>query len=136
MIRLCQDVFPSKPQVDSHKHISAHNWKLTENPSNQNPLKRKEFREGIENILSRKPFLGGGSGGGMVSLPVLHDIVLPTIVTMFTVVLSVAACILLIIIKRQWETVPEYHSQQVGHTKHGTQYSTTSAINLQTLLEV
>ena len=46
-------------------------------------------------------------------MPVLHEIVLPTIVTMFTVILSVAACILLIIIKRQWENVPEYPTTQV-----------------------
>lgn len=50
---------------------------------------------------------GAGDAGLM-----LHDIVLPTIVTMFTVVLSIAACILLLIIKRQWESLPEYHHHQ------------------------
>ena len=50
---------------------------------------------------------GTGDAGLM-----LHDIVLPTIVTMFTVVLSIAACILLLIIKRQWETLPGYHHHQ------------------------
>ena len=50
---------------------------------------------------------GTGDAGLM-----LHDIVLPTIVTMFTVILSIAACILLLIIKRQWETYPEFDQQQ------------------------
>ena len=50
---------------------------------------------------------GTGDAGLM-----LHDIVLPTIVTMFTVILSIAACILLLIIKRQWETLPEYRHHQ------------------------
>ena len=49
---------------------------------------------------------GPGEAGLM-----LHDIVLPTIVTMFTVILSIAACILLLIIKKQWETLPEYRQQ-------------------------
>ena len=39
--------------------------------------------------------------------------ILPTIVTMFTVILSVAACILLLIIKKQWESYPDYNNQQV-----------------------
>ena len=57
------------------------------------------------------------TGAGEAELA-LHDIVLPTIVTMFTVILSIAACILLLIIKRQWETLPEYrHHQQVDCIK-------------------
>ena len=51
------------------------------------------------------------TGAGDAGL-LLHDIVLPTIVTMFTVILSIAACILLLIIKRQWETLPEYRHHQ------------------------
>ena len=42
----------------------------------------------------------------------LHDVILPTVVTMFTVILSIAACILLLIIKRQWETYPEFQQHQ------------------------
>ena len=45
----------------------------------------------------------------------LHDVILPTVVTMFTVILSIAACILLLIIKKQWDNFPpEFHHQQVG----------------------
>ena len=59
------------------------------------------------------------TGAGDAGL-LLHDIVLPTIVTMFTVILSIAACILLLIIKRQWETLPEYqHHQHQQVTLHG-----------------
>ena len=43
----------------------------------------------------------------------VHDVLLPTIVTMFTVILSIAACVLLLIIKKQWETYPSYTSSQV-----------------------
>ena len=43
----------------------------------------------------------------------LHDVILPTVVTMFTVILSIAACILLLIIKRQWETYPEFNLQVI-----------------------
>ena len=46
----------------------------------------------------------------------LHDVILPTVVTMFTVILSIAACILLLIIKRQWESYPEF-TQQVKNNK-------------------
>ena len=46
------------------------------------------------------------------STAMLHDVILPTVVTMFTVILSIAACILLLIIKRQWETYPEFDQHQ------------------------
>ena len=46
------------------------------------------------------------------STAMLHDVILPTVVTMFTVILSIAACILLLIIKRQWETYPEFQQHQ------------------------
>ena len=49
------------------------------------------------------------------STVLLHDVILPTVVTMFTVILSIAACILLLIIRRQWETIPAaaYRHHQV-----------------------
>ena len=51
-------------------------------------------------------------GNSRASTAMLHDVILPTVVTMFTVILSIAACILLLIIKRQWETLPEYRHHQ------------------------
>ena len=52
------------------------------------------------------------------STAMLHDVILPTVVTMFTVILSIAACILLLIIKKQWDTYPEFQHQQVGHNNN------------------
>ena len=105
----CVPIVTPGTHIKNISHTTIDYWQKT----HQIKIRWKEK----EIFSKRKCFHNVFAGESSLTMPVLHEIVLPTIVTMFTVILSVAACILLIIIKRQWENVPEYPTTQVQKYK-------------------